>query len=159
MWDVNCGGTTSVGLYGCSGPTVISTTVQEYATPPCGSAGAGGSNVTLTLSDEYTTAQLIADVVADLPSYPGTYAGTCSSLRDLSSNELTYSIRRFKYKFILPDLTGFSCYKIAWLEGATAKSYFWNGTDTETPEYGPVDEPASNGTVGISSVVATCDCI
>lgn len=158
VWDVNCAGTTSLPLYGCSGPTVISTTVTEYASPPCGAAGATGSTVTLTLSNEYTTALLISDTEAALPSYPGTYSGTCSSLRDLSSSELTYTIRRFKYKFILPDLTGIACYELSWLEGSTPMTYTWNGTDTETPVYGPVDEPATNGTVEITAIVADCAC-
>ncbi len=115
-------------------------------------------SATATLSSEYTTALLISDTVAALPSYPGTFSGTCSSLRNLSSDELTYSIRRFKYKFVLPDLTGFSCYSISWMEGSTPRSYTWNGTDTETPVYGPVNEPGSNGTVDITGITASCVC-
>lgn len=162
LWGTNCAGTTADQLQGCDSEVVVSTTVKTYATTSCSPAFTGGTvsgnTVTLTLSNEYTTAHLIADVEAALPSYPGTWAGTCSSLRDLDSDELTYTIRRFKYKFELPDLTGYSCYKITWLEGATAREYIWNGTDTETPEYGPISEPGTNGTIGISSVVATCEC-
>lgn len=157
VWDLDCSGTTSVQLYGCSGPTVISTTVMEYAQTGCGTS-TGGSTVTLTLNNEYTTATLISNTVAALPSYPNTFTGTCSSYRNLSSDELTYSIRRFKYKFILPTLTGCSAYAISWMEGSTPKSYTWNGTDTETPVYGPVLEPAGNGTVGITSISVTCTC-
>jgi hypothetical protein len=167
MWDVDCSGSTAVALYGCSGPTVVSTTVKEYASPPCGSAGAGGSTVTLTLSDEYTTAQLISDVVAALPSYPGTWVGTCSSFRDLESDELTYTIRRFKYKFQLPDLTGFTCYKITWNELFTPavgspyilnnRVYDWNGLASETGEW-EIDEQAVNGSVTITDIAVSCEC-
>lgn len=128
------------------------TTCCDFSTFSAKSAG----SVSETLSSEYTTAQLIANAEAALPSYPGTFAGTCSSLRDLSSDELTYTVRRFKYKFILPSMTGITSYVINWNEGATAKSYTWDGVATETPVYGPVSEPGSNGTVGISSITVTC---
>lgn len=64
-----------------------------------------------TLSDEYTTAILKTNAVAALPVYSG-FAGphstpgqgtTCSANATLSSNEYSYSIRRFKYKFIFSD--------------------------------------------------------
>jgi hypothetical protein len=118
-----------------------------------------GGSVAETLSDEYTTDALITYTVSNLPSYPDTFTGTCSSLRYLSSNELTYAIRRFKYKFLLPDLTGYTCYKITWLEGSTAKSYIWDGVATQTPVYGPILEPSSNGTIAISSIAAACSCV
>ncbi len=133
-------------------------TVHSQSGDGCLSGFDYTGSASATLSSEYTTALLISDTEAALPSYPDTWAGTCSSYRDLDSDELTYTIRRFKYKFELPDLTGFSCYKITWLEGATAKEYIWNGTDTETPVYGPISEPGTNGTIGISSIVATCEC-
>jgi hypothetical protein len=79
-------------------------------------------------------------------------------VRDLSADETDYAIQRFKYKFVLPDLEGYDCYRIEWMEGSTAKSYQWNGTDTETPVYGPVNEPASNGTIEITDIVYSCEC-
>lgn len=155
VWDLDCSGTSSGQLYGCAGPTVISTTVTEYAQAGCGTSTAG-TTVKLTLGTEYSTASLITNTVAALPSYPNTFSGTCSSYRNLTSDELTYSIRRFKYKFVLPTMTGIATYVINWNEGSTPMSYTWNGTDTETPVYGPVLEPASNGSVGITSVTVTC---
>jgi len=118
-----------------------------------------GGSVAETLSNEYTTDGLIAYTQSKLPRYPDTFTGTCSSLRYLSSNELTYAIRRFKYYFLLPDLTGYTCYKITWLEGSNAKSYIWDGVATQTPVYGPVLEPSSNGTIAISSIAAACLCV
>lgn len=117
-----------------------------------------GGSVAETLSDEYTTDVLIYKTLSSLPSYPNTFTGTCSSLRYLSADELTYSIRRFKYKFQLPNLAGYTCYKITWLEGSTVKTYIWDGIATETPVYGPVNEPSTNGTIAISSIVASCSC-
>ena len=112
-----------------------------------------------SLGTEYTTAMLEANTIAALPSsYPGTFTGGCSAYINLDVDEVTCTVARFKYKFILPDLTGFDCYKLTWMEGSTPKSYLWNGTDTETPVYGPVFNPSSPGAIGITSIVATCDC-
>ena len=116
-----------------------------------------GGNATESLSNEYTTADLISDTVAALPAYPNTFAGTCSSYRDLSSDEQTYTIRRFKYRFALPNLTGYTTYNFTWMEGGTARSYTWNGSDTQTPTY-TVNEPVVNGQVDITAVTIT-NCI
>lgn len=154
FWSVDCAGSGVGVLYTCSGPTVSSSTVMLYMQSGC--AAASGSDVRITLNNEYTTSDLISNTIAALPSYPNTFSGTCSSYRNLSSDEITYTIQRFKYKFVLPTMTGITTYAINWNEGSTAKSYTWNGTDTETPVYGPVLEPSSNGSVGITSVVITC---
>lgn len=109
--------------------------------------------VVATLSEEYTTDDLIAAAIYNLPSYPNTWDGTCMAYRDLDSDELTYSIMRFKYKFILPsNLTGFTTFQITWMEGSTSKIYNWNHTDTETPVY-TVLEPSTNGSIVITNVV------
>ncbi len=118
-------------------------------------------SVQVLLSDEYTSLQLRTDTIAALPAYPGTFVGTCSSLFDQTSDEFTFTVRRFKYKFVLPSMTGITCYTLTWLEGTTPKSYTWNGTDTETPVYGPVLEPPGTGgtaTRTISSIAASCVC-
>jgi hypothetical protein len=117
------------------------------------------------LSVEYTTAEMIADAVAALPSYPGTWDGDCAAIRDLASDELSYSLQRFKYKFQLPDMTGNTTAQITWTERFTPdgggsptdtpKVYDWDGVATETGEY-TVNEPASNGTISIVDVAMTC---
>lgn len=107
-----------------------------------------------TFSDEFTTTELIAKAVSNLPSYPGTWDGDCSAYRDLDADELAYTLRRFKYKFELPDLTGFTTYRIDWMEGSTARYYTWNGTDTETGVY-TVAEPGTNGFIYITAVEAS----
>lgn len=113
-----------------------------------------GGNATESLSNEYTTAHLIADTASALPAYPGTWSGTCSSYRDLSSDEMTYTIRRFKYRFQLPTLTGYTIYNLSWKEGGTTRTYTWNGSDTYTPTY-TVNEPASDGMIEITDVTIT----
>jgi len=111
---------------------------------------------TLTLSDEFTTAQLIAQVAAALGGYPGTWAGDCTAYRNLTADEFTYTIRKFRYRFALPTLTGFTTYKITWTEGATAREYIWDGSATETGVY-EVAVPGSNGTAGaITGITASC---
>jgi hypothetical protein len=157
VWGVGCSYPWFVQqLFGCSGPTVINTTQKKFALASCDPGG--GYDVTLDLSTEYTTSLLISDTESLLPSWPNTFSsGYTSSYRNLTNDELTYTIRRIKYKFQLPTLTGYSCYKITWFEGSTAKSYLWNGTDTETPVY-TLNEPLTNGTVSVNTVVASCSC-
>jgi hypothetical protein len=146
-----CSCTTSSGMYrGVLGDGVCYGPGPDHLTISAGALE--------TLSAFYTTALLKSNTVASLPAYPGTWAGTCSALTDLSGDEITYTIRRFKYKFTLPTLTGYDCYKITWNEGSTPMSYLWNGTDTETPVYGEVVEPFSNGTIDINSIAVSCAC-
>jgi len=110
--------------------------------------------VTDQLSNEYTTAMLITHTESLLPSYPNTYTGACLASRDLEVDELTYSISRFRYKFSLPVLTGFTTYQITWMQGSTPGTYNWNGSDVETPVY-TANEPATNGSYTITSIVAS----
>jgi len=167
------GSTTSLSMSSfvafCSGecnPTTSATSQQFVPDNTCAGSfpahityapATPGGNATQTLTNEYTTADLIADAQAALPSYPNTWTGTCSSFRDLSTNEDTYTVRRFKYRFALPNLTGYTTYNFTWVEGGTARSYTWNGTDTFTPTY-TVNEPVVNGSIGITAVTIT-NCI
>ena len=115
MWDVDCSGTTAIPIYGCSGPTVVSTTVQEFASPPCGAAGAGGSTVTLTLSSEYTTSDLFSDtfnalIVGGWSSYSG---GSSTAFYSVSSDELTITLREFGFKATFDTAVPTGC-KFEW---------------------------------------------
>jgi hypothetical protein len=107
-----------------------------------------------TLSNEYTTANLKTDCAGTLPAYPNTWTGTCSSYLNLDSDELTCSIRRFKYYLQLPSLSGYTTYNLSWNEGSTPRTYTWNGTDTATPTY-TVNEPATNGTTSVTDITVT----
>ena len=150
-------GVCSVSDYGVGQQSIsyTSTVKTVTGTGSCVTQQITSGTATETLSSEYSTADLITYTVAALPSYPGTWSGTCSSYRNLTTDELTYSIRRFKYRFQLPTLTGFASYVINWFEGSTPMSYTWNGTDTYTPEY-TVNEPGSNGTVVVSAATYSC---
>jgi stringent starvation protein B len=114
---------------------------------------------TTVLSNEYTTDLLIANTEAALPPYPGTFNGVCSAYRNLSSDERTYTIRRFKYKFTFSAAT--QPFVIHWVERFTPAD---NGPPTDTPQseqipigatetsVHEVREPNSNGTVTIEDV-------
>ena len=121
----------------------------------CTSSAWCTGSASAVFSSEYTTAALIADTVAALPAYPGTWDGDCGAIRETATDETSYAIQRFKYKFTLPSMTGITGYAINWNEGVTAKSYTWDGVATETGVY-TVTEPGSDGTISITSIVATC---
>ena len=121
----------------------------------------GYASGTTVLSDEYTTQELIQNTIAALPPYPGTFAGTCSGYGNLSSDETSYTIRRFKYKFTFPTAT--QSFTINWLErftpdggGSPTDTVKWERISigaTESSVHEPPD-PSSNGTVTIEDVVA-----
>lgn len=149
------------------GPSVVDTATVETSTWACNPAP-GNINVnttlTVTLSSEYTTASLIANTEAALPSYPGTFSGSCSASRDLSDDETTYSIQRFKYKFTWADPLPSDC-KISWIERTydsdgnpvsdTPMSETVLAGETESTVY-EVMEPADNGTVGVVFPIGAC---
>ena len=138
-------------------PVVTSTAWTITGDNVCRTASQYYGTAADTLSVEYTTSDLIANALSELPSYPGTWDGVCSSYRDLVADEMTYTVRRFKYKFELPTLTGCVSYSFTWMEGSTLRSYTWNGSDTETPTY-TVNEPSTNGTIAITDIDVSCIC-
>jgi hypothetical protein len=120
-----------------------------------------------TLSSEYATSTLSSDVTSALPSYGSYSSGDCSgAYYNVSDDELTITKRKMQYKFTLPSLGGYACYKLTWnehfvAEGGTvtntAKTYQWDGSATETGEY-TIDVPASEGTTTITDLVASNAC-
>jgi len=76
-----------------------------------------------------TTAELITRTVAALPAYPGTYSGSCSAYRNLSTDETSYSIRRTKWR-VSHEPTG-TCYLKVWLQARFTPE--GGGSDTITP--------------------------
>lgn len=66
-------------------------------------------------SDEYTTALLISNAEASLPAYDGDWNDTAGSFANLSTDELTYSIResRYRLRFKIPPT---SVYRLTWVE-------------------------------------------
>lgn len=155
-----------------SQPAVITSTTYTITNdgvcyPSGGESFKKSGEAVETLSDEFSTAELLSrvDGALDFISYPGTWAGDCFALRDLTDDEVTYTIQRFKYKFILPDLTGYSSYTINWVERFTPegggsptdtpRSYTWNGTDTET-SVRTVLEPVADGIIEIVDIEVEC---
>jgi hypothetical protein len=125
-----------------------------------------GSQVS-TLSNEFTTALLVSDTLAAIPAFSGSYsAGAATALYDLTTDQLTASLRSLQYKFTLPTLTGYVSYRIEWQEVFTpavggptsvAKSYTWDGVATETPAY-TIPAPSTKGStvVTITGITAGC---
>jgi len=110
-------------------------------------------------SNEYTTNQLIFNTIAALPAYDDVYDDSCSASRNLSSDELSYSIQRFKYKFTFSSAV--EAFTIYWTErfspsggGSftdTDKSESQAINDTESNVF-EVDEPNSNGSITIVNI-------
>lgn len=120
------------------------------------------------LSSEYTTATLSGDVDAAMPSFSGSFTtGASTAFFDQTADELTITKRKMEYKFTLPTMTGYSCYKLYWVErftpaggGAptdTSRTYLWNGTDSETGVY-TINAPSTPGETEILDVEAYCEC-
>lgn len=145
--------------------TTTATTITNVGNGVCLDNVAVSGTVTETLSNEFTTALLISDTQAAMPSFPGTWADTPVTIRDLSSDETTYAEQQAQYKFELPSMAGVTSYGIAWVErftpygggGATdtPRSYTWDGVATETGVY-TLPVPSTNGETHIEDIVITC---
>jgi hypothetical protein len=174
MLATDCSNSIPVGLQSCcSAGTVNTTTQTTFADISCPGYLGGtvtGSNVIVTLSSEYTTSDLETDVTNAIPAFSGSFSsGSCTgAFYDKTSDEFTITKRKMQYKFTFSSISGYSCFKITWNETftpegggsstSTAKSYLWNGTDTETPVY-TIDVPVSQGTTTITNVVQSCSCV
>ena len=80
----------------------------------------------VTLSDEYTTEMLKTYTVASLSAYDDDWNDTNSSYRNLSTDELSYSIRksRYRFRFRLPKVRTGKCYRVNWVERFIPESGF-----------------------------------
>jgi hypothetical protein len=124
----------------------------------------GHAQINFYNSNEYTTAMLISNTIAALPAYDGVYNDACGASRELSSDETSYSITRFRYKFTFPAAT--QPFTIHWVERFTPEG---GGPPMDTPrsEQIPIGasesnvhevlEPSSNGTVTILVESATVE--
>lgn len=150
---------------GCGQPDSVTLSCSGGATRTCtGGTSPNHWTAVYSYSSEYTTTALIANTEAALPSYPETWDGSCSASRDLSEDESTYSIRRFKYKFTWAEPLPTDC-KISWIERTydsdgnpvsdTPKSETVLAGSTESTVY-EVMEPAANGTIGVVFPVGAC---
>ena len=159
-----------------SGANYTQTTFSE--TWSCASCSA---TAWANLSEEYTTAQLIADALTLLPAwgamsaFGGGYPSEIAST-ELNANETGYSIMDGKYQ-LAHRLPSGGTYKLAWVErftpdggGApvdTPQQYAWDGSrpsnyDPSDPKTWPhsevfeVDHPTTNGTVSLHNMTLDC---
>jgi hypothetical protein len=168
--------------------TTVSTSSKTYVTPEYGcmeSQPNSDVNGSLSLSVPFTTDDLIEQTLAALPEFDDDWSDTAGSYYDLTSDELTNSIResRYRFRFRIPKVGSGTCYMITWTEVftpeegdpvETERCAIWDG---ETPEdYDPDDEstwpiigdgsdpyfslaiPESNGTITVpdDSILVVC---
>lgn len=151
---------------------------------PCCTGGT--ETLTTTYTDQVTaesTASLISRTVAALPNYPDAWTGSCSSYRNLSPDESSYSLRRIKWR-VKHSPTG-TCYLKVWLqtrfvpeEGGDPiltplEPYTWSLAGNPClpdPTKGPghdenlirsevseEQEPGTDGTISIEIIKFSCD--
>lgn len=119
-------------------------------------------------SSEYTTSTLLANVAASLPAFSGAYhtynPASDYAYYDLSTDEITATETKMQYRFALPNLTGYTCYRISWSEkfvpesGSTvytSLSYTWDGSATYAGPY-TINVPTTQGTTTVVSVAVSC---
>lgn len=133
-------------------------------------------SASIVRSDEYITADLIANTLAALPAFDDDWDDTAGSYRNLTTDERTYSIRESRYRivFTVPKVGSGTCYKVTWIERFTPavgsvvdtpRCAIWDGTllvagtgiiGDGTNPYFEVPIPATNGTTTVVDVVAVC---
>jgi hypothetical protein len=83
-----------------------------------------GGVTTLTISNEYTTAQLKTITVAALFAYDDDWNDTAGSFANLSTDELSYSIResRYRLRFKIPQVNTGKHLRASWVERFIAEA-------------------------------------
>lgn len=102
-WCANCAGG-SGSECNCTADSNTSYTCVSNCDhgPPEGCTECSGTDTrNATLSDEYTTSTLIDNTVSALPDYDDDFDDACGASRDLSDDETSYTIQRFKPKFTI----------------------------------------------------------
>lgn len=138
--DTPCGGDL--------GPTVVS--YSSLVTPEPGES----------------TEEMIARITGELPDYPDTWDGGCTAARDLSPDESSFSISKFKWRI---SHAAVGDYLKVWVRRVTTPEggspsyepltpYEWSGPDTGEPVYGPEFEESisEDGTVTIEIYKYSC---
>ncbi len=146
----------STGVGGSYGNTVTSpttkndsVTIYNYDDPPNETYDEPGTvTAAATLSDENTTAMMLANTNGKLPAYPPDFYNYGYAEADKAIDESHYSLRKMKYKLVFGGAIQAS---LKWVEmfspendpntlqdesqdpTFTAKS--WSGTGAETPEF------------------------
>lgn len=102
---------------------------------PASSSPSSFSHQDISISDEYTTAQLISNTLGGLPAWPDTWNDSPVAYRNLSPDEFSLSVKSIKCK--LKHYPTGTCYLKVWIDKVfTPKNP--DGTDG-TPEVTPVE--------------------
>lgn len=93
-------------------------------TPTVATYNYGFGPATLTISNEYLTSELIAQAEASLPPFDDDWDDTAGSFRNLSTDEITYTIRegRYRFRFEIPKVGSGTCYRLEWVERFIAEA-------------------------------------
>jgi hypothetical protein len=126
--------------------------------------GSLSGSLTFTFASEYTTALLKTNTLAALPAYDDDWNDAAGSFANLSTDELSYSIResRYRIRFEAPQTGTGKCYRVSWVErfvpeagvGLTSIAVLSPG------EYRPavdIDPPPSGGTQAAAVAVMSSD--
>lgn len=147
----------------CEGSVSSTDGVHTYTVDCDGETGVEwgicmGWEGSIILEDEYTTAALIANTIADLPAFDSDFDDSQFASRSQDEEELTYAIQRLRYKFTFTS-TGAS-FSIHWKERFTPdvgspvdtpRSTVIGPSDTESAVF-TLNEPAENGITTIEDI-------
>jgi hypothetical protein len=156
LWGTDCSATSASPLQlCCGGATVVSSTVATYADSSCASYVGGilsGGPITLTLSDEYTTAQLDNDAYNATAAASWTAYGSCAGVvafRSYASDESAISMRGVGYllSFSAAVPSGCKLYYDIFINGANIGTACVNLTGGITSYVMIFDPPAFAGTI------------
>jgi hypothetical protein len=146
----------------CCTPSISPT--NATFTSDCGVPSGARTVTTAALSSEYTTAALIANTIAALPSYDGVFDDDYEASKDLSHDESSYSISRFRYKFTWSDPLVIDC-PVSWIERTyddaghkvsdNPMSETVSAGSTESSVY-EVMEPGANGSIEVVYPLGAC---
>jgi hypothetical protein len=165
------GGTRQIGPSGPIVPEGLSQTnynISQTVSHCGGGYGSGytGCNVTLTLSAECTNDMIKQEAVATLPALDDIWYNARESTSELSTNDLSYTVRRGKYRIrfplsspVLPNAT----YRITWIErfmpsskvGVSSIEVVSSGSGYTSAPTIYISAPGSGGTQ--ATAVATLD--
>lgn len=126
-------------------------------------SGPDGIGCSISLSIEYTTAALISEVIDGLPSYDDDFDDDCASFRNLSDDENSITITRFRHKWTFTD-PGYD-FDLSWNEHFVSEDestvfdtprsfHYTTGGGNETDIF-EVFEPDDNGTISITDVACS----
>lgn len=113
-WDADLCGETTIAVpcnsIACT-PTATSTTETQLDRSCSGEDGSVTDST--VLSDEFTTSEMISTVEGLLPAYDDDWNDTAGTFRNLTTNELNYSIRECKFR-ITHYPNGMFCHYQVW---------------------------------------------